>query len=78
MKDKILCVVPAILGFYCVLQGSLLFASDNFLVQCLGVGLFLWVPGCAYYTWRGRKAFSAKVVRSISVPVAGTLVETAN
>jgi hypothetical protein len=58
LKAKIPFLAPMILGSYCMIQGLLLLASSDLLIQALGVGVLLWVPGCAYYTWKGRSVWA--------------------
>jgi hypothetical protein len=61
LKTKIIALSPAVLGLYCILQGSLLLGSEEVLIQLLGMGLFLWVPACGYFAWKGRDAWSPQV-----------------
>jgi hypothetical protein len=41
--------------------------NEDPLVQMLGVGVLLWLPGCVYYTWRGFKPAPARetIVRPV-------------
>ena len=68
LKSKLLCLLPMTLGLYCLIQGALLASSPNPSIVMLAFGLWLWVPGCAYFTWRGRKAFAAR-----TAPVRATV-----
>jgi hypothetical protein len=76
-QARILGLVPAVLGLYCAVQGLVLLDSQEPLIQALGVALFLWVPGCAYFSWKARKALlqaePAKVASTAknSVPALG-------
>ena len=67
-KDRLRCLAPLVLGIYCLLQGGALAFSPNPVIQLLGLGLWLWLPGCAYYAWRERKALlpRAVVVKPVS------------
>jgi hypothetical protein len=61
LKAKIISLCPVALGSYCIFQGALLLSSEDVLIQFLGVGLFLWVPACGYFAWKGRGAWSQQV-----------------
>jgi hypothetical protein len=61
LKNQIQFFVPLILGLYSLVQGCGLAMSANPLIQLLGLGLWLWLPGCAYYTWRGYQALTSAV-----------------
>jgi hypothetical protein len=58
--DKHLFFVSLLFGVYAVIQGLALVMSENPLGQMLGMGVWLWVPGCAYYTWRGYRGWMPK------------------
>ncbi len=62
LKNKILCLTPMVLGLYCLIQGALLVMSENSMVQLVGLSMWLWLPGCAYYGWKGRHAFASQAV----------------
>jgi len=50
-----------ILGLYCLVQGCGLAMSANPVVQLLGLGLWIWLPACAYYTWSAYQALNSPV-----------------
>ena len=55
-KNALQSIAPLILGAYFLAQGGALLMNANPIAQLAGVGVLAWVPGCAYYAWRGRKA----------------------
>ena len=60
-KNKLICLMPAALGLFCLIQGSALANSANEMAQLVGYGLFLPLPGCAYFFWQGCKALSPRL-----------------
>src|SRR5437660_10944705 len=48
-----------IFGFYCLVQGCGLAMSASPVMQLLGLGLWIWLPACAYYTWRAYQALTS-------------------
>ena len=60
-RDKFLCVILLVCGLYCLIQGVLLTGSDNPLAMLLGYILWLWVPGCVYFTLKGAKSLKALI-----------------
>jgi hypothetical protein len=68
LTDKLKGFVPMALGIYILMQGGALVLNSNLLIQLLGVGLLLWLPGCAYYTWRGFKPGTPREVTVQSMP----------
>jgi len=56
------------LGIYVLIQGGALVLNANPMVQLLGVGVLLWLPGCAYYTWRGFKPATPREVTGQTMP----------
>ena len=68
LKNKILCLVPPVIGLYCAVQGLLLIDNPDPLVQAFGISLFLWVPGCAYFSWKARTAASRAEARTVARP----------
>jgi len=38
------------------------------MVQLLGVGVLLWLPGCGYYTWRGFRPATPREVTVQTMP----------
>jgi hypothetical protein len=59
LKTEIEFFLPLVLGLYCLIQGAALAFSANAMIQLMGMGLWLWLPGCTYYSWRGYKALAA-------------------
>lgn len=49
--------LPLVLGLFFLIQGLALAANADPLVRLVGFCLLLWVPGCSYYTWRGRNVW---------------------
>ena len=68
IKNKLQCLVPLLLGLYSLTQGGVLVMSNDPLTQLLGVGVFLWLPGCMYYTWRGRTALLPRLATARPAP----------
>ena len=68
LKSKLLCLLPMTLGLYCLIQGALFASSPNPVIMMLAFGMWLWVPGCAYFTWRGLKAITVR-----TAPVRATV-----
>jgi hypothetical protein len=56
-KGRLLFLTPLGFGLFCLIQGAALAQSASPLAQLMGLGLWLWLPACAYYTWKGRGAF---------------------
>jgi hypothetical protein len=77
LKAKILCLAQAILGAYCLIQGLLLLGSGDPLTQWAGIGLFLWLPGCGYYTWQGRTAYARRATAPKVAQAPSQVVGTA-
>ena len=62
-KDSCKFLVPMVLGFYSLVQGTALAINHAPMIQLAGICVLLWVPGCAYYTCHGRKALSRRAVQ---------------
>jgi hypothetical protein len=54
--------LPLVLGLFLLIQGVALATNADPLVRLVGFCLLLWVPGCAYYTWRGRTVWVQKAL----------------
>jgi len=59
-RKKFQFYLPMAFGLYLLLQGGALFFSASPAGPLLGVGLLLWVPACAYFTWRGYRVLTPK------------------
>lgn len=57
--------LPLVLGLFFLTQGIALATNADPLVRLVGFCLLLWVPGCAFYTWRGRSVWLPKTVVTI-------------
>jgi hypothetical protein len=55
-KTALQFILPIVLGVYCLAQGVALVMNEDQTIQLLGGCVLLWLPGCAYYAWRGCKA----------------------
>jgi hypothetical protein len=60
LKAKIVCLVPLMLGVYCLVEGLVLLGSEDPIIPGGGISLLLWLPACGYYAWRGRTAFARR------------------
>jgi len=68
-QAQILSLVPAVLGLFCAVQGLILVERQDPLMQVLAVALFLWVPACAYFSWKTRKAWARVEAAQAPSPV---------
>ena len=68
LTDKRKGFVPMALGIYVLIQGGALVLNANPMVQLLGVGVLLWLPGCGYYTWRGFRPATPREVTVQTMP----------
>lgn len=57
IKHRFEFALPLVLGVYFLIQGGALAINAEPLVRLAGLGVLIWVPGCAYYSWRGYAAW---------------------
>lgn len=75
-KGRLLFLTPLGFGLFCLIQGAALAQSTKPLAQLMGLGLWLWLPACAYYTWKGRGAFvTAVTARAAAEPTTHSPAE---
>jgi hypothetical protein len=68
-STQIRCLVPVVIGSFCLIQGAALAMNRDPLAQILGMGLWLCLAVCIYYTWCAFKSLSPATV------IAGTRTE---
>jgi hypothetical protein len=66
-------LVPFVLGLYCLIQGTVLTVKTDLLLQLVGICVLSWVPGFAYYAWRGYNALVRRSDESRSRVRAGAV-----
>ena len=68
LTNKLKGFIPMVLGLYILMQGGALVIDANPMIQMLGAGLLLWLPGCAYYTWHGFKSSTPRETTVQAMP----------
>lgn len=61
MKHQYRFFLPLVFGLYCLVQGCGFAMSANPVIQLAGLGLWIWMPCCAHYAWRGYRALTSPV-----------------
>ena len=54
-KDGLRVLTPLLIGSYCLLHGLWLVQADEMAANLCGLALWMWVPSCIHFAWRGVK-----------------------
>jgi hypothetical protein len=68
LNSRFRCLLPLVIGSFCLIQGAALAMSTNPMAQLAGMALWLCLPACAYYAWRAFKSLSPEAIVTVSPP----------